>query len=64
MISLKKARKLSGMTQAELAAKVGTTQVSICQYEKGVRIPNAIMLKAIADALEVPIESLYEEFDE
>ena len=52
------------MTQAELAAKVGTTQVSICQYEKGVRIPNAIMLKAIADALEVPIESLYEEFDE
>lgn len=58
MISLKTARKLSGMTQAELAAKVGTTQVSICQYEKGVRMPNFEMAKRIAGVLNVPLAEI------
>lgn len=62
--NLKKVREGKGMTQAEVAAKVGITQAACVQFEKGIRIPNAVTLKAIADALEVPVGSLYEEFDE
>lgn len=58
MISLKTARKLSGMTQAELAAKVGTTQVSICQYEKGARMPKFEMARRIAGVLNVPLAEI------
>lgn len=62
--NLKRVREEKGVTQAEVAAKVGITQAACVQFEKGIRIPNAVTLKAIADALEVPIESLYEEFGE
>lgn len=63
-LNLKNAREKQGMTQAEVAAKVGITQAACVQFEKGIRIPNAVTLKAIADALEVPVGSLYEEFEE
>ncbi len=62
--NLKRVREKQGMTQAEVAAKVGITQAACVQFEKGIRIPNAMTLKAIADALEVPVGSLYEELDE
>lgn len=62
--NLKRVREEKGMTQTEVAAKVGITQAACVQFEKGIRIPNAVTLKAIADALEVPVGSLYEEFGE
>ena len=48
---LKEARKLSKMTQAELAAEVGLHQVQIADYEKGIRKPNETNMAKIAQVL-------------
>lgn len=47
-----------GMTQADLAEKVGTTTVSVSRYITGSRIPKATMLQAIANALECDVGML------
>ena len=47
--------KQLGMTQRELANKVGTTEASISRYVKGERIPNDALITKIADALEVNV---------
>ena len=40
-----------GLTQAELAEKVGTTQSSIARLESGTHEPSIKMLKRVAEAL-------------
>ena len=40
-----------GMTQRELAEKVGVTEVSMSRYIKGERIPKAPLIAKIAEAL-------------
>lgn len=57
--TLKKHRKKAGMTQAQLAEKVGLSLGAIGNYESGKRenISTAIIVR-LADALNVP----YEEF--
>lgn len=44
-------RQKKGMTQAQLAAAIGTTSQNISQYERGVRNPKIGTLQKIADAL-------------
>lgn len=51
-------RKVAGLTQEELAQKVGISTMSIRRYESGERIASRDMLHAIATALEVDIYSL------
>jgi len=51
--------KAKGLTQAELAEKLGTAQYVITNYERGERRPSADMLPDIAKALEVPLGALY-----
>jgi transcriptional regulator with XRE-family HTH domain len=46
-------RKLRGLTQGELGAKVGLPANRIQKYESGVRNPKEGMLKLLADALDV-----------
>lgn len=48
-------RRCSGLTQAELAAKVGLAPITIRQYEKGLREPRIDTLRKIAEALETKI---------
>jgi transcriptional regulator with XRE-family HTH domain len=48
---IKSIRQQKGMTQAQLAAAVGTTSQNISQYERGVRNPKIGTLQKIADAL-------------
>ena len=45
-----------GLTQAELAKKVGTSQPSIARLESGEREPNISSLRAIAEALDCQLE--------
>lgn len=48
--NLKKARELAGLTQAELAEKLGVAQPTVAQYEIGVKLPNiitAVRLEAV-----------------
>ena len=45
---LKKLRKEKGMTQTELGNLLNVTKVSVCCYEKNVRIPSLETLEDIA----------------
>lgn len=45
-----------GLTQAQLAERVGTRQPSIARLENGNSIPSLSFLKRIADALDARIE--------
>lgn len=53
-----KYRKLRKLKQNELAEIAGINRMSIGNYERGTRIPNAEILQKIADALEVSISDL------
>jgi transcriptional regulator with XRE-family HTH domain len=47
---LRKARLIKGLTQRELAQKIGTKQESIARAENGNLLPSLTFLKKIADA--------------
>ncbi len=49
-------RLLRGMTQAELAEKVGSQQPSIARLENGSSMPSLSFLKRIAEALDAQVE--------
>ena len=56
--ALLSARKASGLTQKELAAKSGVDEAAISHYENARREPTIKNLHAIADALGVSLDSL------
>lgn len=55
---LKQLRKAKGLTQKELARRVGITQQAIARYEAQERMPSLRMLKRLARALDVDIAEL------
>ena len=50
---IKAARKRVGLTQSDLAAKLGITYQSIGQWERGIRKPKLETIKKIGAALEI-----------
>lgn len=58
MKKLKEARKRKGYTQEELAHAVNVESMTIYQYESGRRVPNARMLKQIAQALDCKVDDI------
>lgn len=57
---IRKARKEKGLTQKQLAAKMGISAVNISQLESGARVPTMETLKRISKALGVPLRELLE----
>lgn len=55
---LEKIRKLKGITQKELAQKVGITQRMISHYESRVKSPPLKYIILIADTLQVSVDTL------
>lgn len=55
---LKAARLAAGLTQAQLAERLGIPQSSIARYEAGAREPLASTLKSMAEALGCTMEEL------
>lgn len=53
------ARKAAGLTQADLAAKVGVCRTAVVAWESGKSYPPASKLPAIAAALHCTIDDLY-----
>lgn len=51
-------RKELGLTQEELAEKVGTSKQMVCRYEKGQRSPKVAMANAFAEALGTTLDEL------
>lgn len=58
---IKKARISAGMTQAELAERLGITPQAVSQYERGIKNPKLETVKRISEALGVLVPDLYPE---
>ena len=56
--NLKKARKMKGINQEDLAKSLKVSQASISQFESGERVPTESCLKGMAEILEVTVEEL------
>lgn len=55
---IRRAREISGLTQKELAEKMGCAPELLYQYEKGLQQPDDKLLKKFAEVLCVPLEFL------
>lgn len=56
--NLYKLRKKSGMTQEELAEKIGVSKATISNYENDITRPSCSKLSKIADAFNVKVKDL------
>lgn len=59
-LNLKRARKAAGLTQKALAERIVYSEKSVSKWEKGAAVPPGALLPLLADALRVPIDSLFE----
>ena len=57
---IKELRETTGMTQTELADKVGVSKSVVSAYEKGIRNPSNKTLQLIADTFGVSLLSFFE----
>ena len=57
-------RKKKGLTQAELARKLGMSQKVVSAYERGYRFPQCTFIPKIAETLGVTIDALFKESQE
>ena len=56
---IKEKRGELGLTQAELAERVGVTRKTVNTVENGVFVPSALLALKLAEALSVPFEKLF-----
>ncbi|GLK52722.1 helix-turn-helix transcriptional regulator [Maricaulis virginensis] len=56
---LRELRARDGLTQAQLAEKVGVTRKTINTVENRVFVPSTILALKLAAALEVPVEEIF-----
>jgi putative transcriptional regulator len=57
--SLRDARGQQGLTQAELAERVGVSRKTINTVENGVFIPSTVLALKLSRALNKPVEALF-----
>ena len=60
LTSLKEYRTRSGLTQAELAARVEVSRKTINTVENGVFIPSTVLALKLARELDVSVETLFQ----
>lgn len=58
---IKKYRKEAGLTQKQLAEKIGRKEITIRKYESGEREPRISIINDICEALNIPIDEFGEE---
>lgn len=61
MNKFREARLIAGMTQRELADKLGISMVSVSKWESGKGLPKAKRIKEVADALNTTPANLLKE---
>jgi putative transcriptional regulator len=57
--TLKEKRGELGLTQAELAERVGVTRKTVNTVENGVFVPSTLLALKLAEALSVQVEELF-----
>lgn len=55
---IREAREAAGLTQTELADKIGSEQTRISEIERGQHVPQIARLFLLADALGVTVDEL------
>lgn len=55
---IREARKTRGMSQSDLAARIGVSQPAIANWESGVHDPRRLTLAKLSDALDAPMDWL------
>jgi putative transcriptional regulator len=58
--SIREHRTVRGFSQGELAALVGVTRQTIISLEKGNYVPSLLLAMNISEALDVPIDILFQ----
>ena len=58
--NIRRARKAKKLTQAQLAERIGVTPSAITQYERGDIRPEVEKVRAIAEALGIPEQDLFD----
>lgn len=61
---LKQLRLQAGLTQEQLAARIGVSSRTIKHWEHGTRMPSAVYLLALADCFHVSVDWLLGRIDE
>lgn len=56
--NIKALRKQKGLTQEELAIRLNVVRQTVSKWEKGISVPDAVMLEKIADILETEVSTL------
>jgi putative transcriptional regulator len=56
---IKERRAATGLTQAELAERVGVTRKTVNTVENGVFVPSTVLALKLARALGVTVEQLF-----
>ena len=56
--NIKAIRKQRGMTQEELATRLNVVRQTVSKWEKGLSVPDADLLKRIAEILETDVSTL------
>ncbi len=56
---LKDARARHGLTQGELAARIGVSRKTINTVENGVFVPSTVLALALAETLQTSVEALF-----
>ena len=59
-LKIKELRETAGMTQTDLAERVGVSKSVVSAYEKGVRNPSHRVLEQIAEVFGVSLVSFFE----
>ena len=57
--TLREARTAAGLTQAQLAERIGVTRKTVNTVENGVFIPSTVLALKLAQALGTSVEALF-----
>lgn len=58
--TIKSHREVANLTQMELAARMGVSRKTVNTVENGVFAPSVVIALKFANALEVPVEELFQ----
>ena len=59
MLSIRERRSRLGMSQAELAERIGVNQTAVSQWERGIITPTLNKARKLAETLGCTIDELY-----